>query len=442
MLRIYVSSTYSDLLDERRTAKDAIFGLAHFPVGMEEYAASDERPLDRCLRDVRSCHAYVGIVAWKYGYRPQGGQKSITQLEYEEAAAHKIPRYVFLLHDDAPWPPTRMPYEEQPPIKAFRDMLRSELLISYFRDTSGLGRAVTQSLALAISSSADSPSIPDMLPYLCDRSEQEYDLRHALEESEKMTDRPLLCIVHGEETEAHDKFLERLQLVMLPHLLPRQTEPTAVHSYQLEWPSRFRNPQEMRNKLIFSLSKEVLDNAVGTCEMINTRIGESPGPVIVHSHVITENWQQERMRGLETFIELWQGWPDLAIGQKLLVFLFVKYQGNKGFSPYKLREYRRINREIRAALENYNFSCFGRLTAIVLPELRGPTLAETQNWARSEEVGKFCDRQALVTATDEYYARWARDNPKISPPRVPTDELTPKLREMISRTQLLKRRIG
>jgi hypothetical protein len=27
-------------------------------------AAADERPLDKCLADVRSCQAYVGIVAW------------------------------------------------------------------------------------------------------------------------------------------------------------------------------------------------------------------------------------------------------------------------------------------------------------------------------------------------------------------------------------------
>jgi hypothetical protein len=91
MLRIYVSSTYSDLVEERRAAKDAIFSLGHFPVGMEEYAASDERPLDRCLSDVRSCQGYVGIIAWKYGFRPGGGEKSITQLEYEEALEHRIP---------------------------------------------------------------------------------------------------------------------------------------------------------------------------------------------------------------------------------------------------------------------------------------------------------------------------------------------------------------
>src|SRR5215831_1164712 len=109
MLRIYVSSTYEDLKDERKAARDAIQTLGHLAIGMEDYAASDERPLERCLRDVRSCQAYVGIFAWRYGFCPGNGEKSITSLEYEEATKNKIPCYVFLVREDAPWPRTWIP---------------------------------------------------------------------------------------------------------------------------------------------------------------------------------------------------------------------------------------------------------------------------------------------------------------------------------------------
>jgi hypothetical protein len=95
MLQIYISSTYEDLVDYRRAARDAILALRLFPVEMEEYRAADERPLDRCLKDVRSSDAYVGIFAWKYGFRPNNGDKSITQLEYEEALASGKPSYIF-----------------------------------------------------------------------------------------------------------------------------------------------------------------------------------------------------------------------------------------------------------------------------------------------------------------------------------------------------------
>jgi hypothetical protein len=437
MFRVYVSSTFSDLEVQRRAATDAISGVRHYPIGMEGYAASDERPLDRCLQDVLSCDVYVGIVAWKYGFRPDGVEKSITQLEYEAAA--RIPRLIFLLADDAAWPRMHIPDEDQVRIKEFRQMLRREHTVATFRDAAGLAYAVTQSLAGVGHSGIDTPFIPNILPYLCDRSKQEDDLRGVLELSETRRDRPIVCIVHGGETEAHDALLERLQLVMLPQLLPDQG--AGVHSYQLEWPSSSRTPQEMRRMLVSSLSKQVLENARGTCEMINLSIGANPGPVVVHSHVLTEDLENEpaRTRDLDAFIRLWEEWPDLAVGQKLFVFLFVKYQDNKGFGESKRRRYRHINDEIRYALGVYDFSGFVRLTAAVLAELEGPTLTETQAWARSAEVGKFCDRQQLLKATDDFYAQWGREKRIKGQIRIPTDELAPRLIEMMSRTQQLRR---
>src|SRR6476661_3132798 len=144
MFRIYVSSTYLDLVGERRAARDAIHGLGHYAVGMENYSSSDQRPLDRCLQDVRSCHAYVGIFAWRYGFRPGGGQKSITQLEYEEARSRGIPCFLFLLDENAPWPRSRVPDDEQIQIKALRSMLSAEHLATYFQDATTLAQAVTQ----------------------------------------------------------------------------------------------------------------------------------------------------------------------------------------------------------------------------------------------------------------------------------------------------------
>jgi hypothetical protein len=439
MLRIYVSSTYEDLVEERRATRDAIFGLGHFPVGMEDYAAADERPLDRCLRDVRSSHAYVGIVAWRYGYRPNGNGKSITQLEYEEARANSIPCFLFLLREDAPWPRIFIPDEEQPLIKAFRETLRADHLVGFFRDAESLARSVLQSLATGLINRS-APSIPDLLPYLCDRSDQEFDLDDGLKRSKTKPRHPLICIIHGEETEAHDKFLERLQKVMLPFLLPRQIEQSGVQLYRLEWPQSFQTAEEMQRKLALSLSKEVLDSARGTSEDINNRIGQTLGPVAIHSHLISENWQQQKTTCLEFFLQFWQNWPELAVGQQLIVFLFIKYQVNKNLGIYKLRKYRHVNSQIRKALTEYDLSSFDRLTIAILRELKGPTLGETQDWARSQEMSKFCDPQTLVTAISEYYAEWeTQQRSKIIPVRIPTDQLTPKLKEMISRAQFEER---
>ena len=39
-------------------------------VGMEDYPATDERPLDLSLKGVAKADLYVGIFAWRYGFIP------------------------------------------------------------------------------------------------------------------------------------------------------------------------------------------------------------------------------------------------------------------------------------------------------------------------------------------------------------------------------------
>jgi hypothetical protein len=40
--------------------------MGHQDVGMEDYVAEDLRPLARCLADVESSDAYIGIFAWRF----------------------------------------------------------------------------------------------------------------------------------------------------------------------------------------------------------------------------------------------------------------------------------------------------------------------------------------------------------------------------------------
>jgi hypothetical protein len=113
MAKIYISSTYEDLQKEREATAQTLRRLGHQPICMEDYTATDKRPLDKCLEDVRCCDAYIGLFAWRYGFIPDGCDKSISHLEYEAAGQAGIPRLVFLLHEKASWPVVQMP-EDRP----------------------------------------------------------------------------------------------------------------------------------------------------------------------------------------------------------------------------------------------------------------------------------------------------------------------------------------
>ena len=77
---------------------------------MEDYVATDQRPVDQCLNDVEKAAVYVGLFALRYGYIPPPEHKnphglSITELELRKAMAKNKPCLIFLLEEKKKnWP--------------------------------------------------------------------------------------------------------------------------------------------------------------------------------------------------------------------------------------------------------------------------------------------------------------------------------------------------
>jgi Domain of unknown function (DUF4062) len=109
MKKVYISSTYKDLIEYRKAAYEALRKIRYNVVCMEDYVARDDRALAACEADVEACDIYVGIFAWRYGHIPNDDDnkalRSITELEYRKASGKKT-CLVFLLSDEAPWPST------------------------------------------------------------------------------------------------------------------------------------------------------------------------------------------------------------------------------------------------------------------------------------------------------------------------------------------------
>jgi hypothetical protein len=58
-MRIYLSSTFVDLLEHRQAVARVLRQMGHEIIGMEEYVAEGARPLERCLADVANADLYV-----------------------------------------------------------------------------------------------------------------------------------------------------------------------------------------------------------------------------------------------------------------------------------------------------------------------------------------------------------------------------------------------
>ena len=104
MARVFVSSTFKDLEECRKKVSLVLRQMGHEDVAMEYFVAEDKRSLDKCLDAVASSDLYVGIFAWRYGYIPDGYDRSMTELEYRKAVECGKSCLLFLLHEEAPWP--------------------------------------------------------------------------------------------------------------------------------------------------------------------------------------------------------------------------------------------------------------------------------------------------------------------------------------------------
>lgn len=196
-MKVYLSSTVSDLEKYRAAVLARLRKLPLDVVAMEDYAAFDERPLEKCLADVASCDVYVGLFAFRYGYVPEVGPQnpdgqSITELEYRKAGESGRKRLIFLVDDDASWPMGHVDALTAPGtssatgIKRLRDELKKVHGVGWFTNPGDLAADVVSAVAadLQLPPGALAPPRPVAEPPHPRKLVHDVHLLHALKDRE------------------------------------------------------------------------------------------------------------------------------------------------------------------------------------------------------------------------------------------------------------------
>ncbi len=103
-MKVFVSSTYKDLVEYRAAAIRAVEGTNYQASKMEVFGARPDEPLDACLKEVEESELFIGIYALRYGFIPEGADISITEMEYVHAKKLGKTIYCFLLDEEnQPW---------------------------------------------------------------------------------------------------------------------------------------------------------------------------------------------------------------------------------------------------------------------------------------------------------------------------------------------------
>ena len=103
--QIFISSTYKDLIEERRKVQDTILSMCQFPIGMEMFSADDKEQWKIIQETIDSSDYYVLIIGYRYGSLIKNGEDagiSYTQKEFRYALKQNIPVLAFLINDNVP----------------------------------------------------------------------------------------------------------------------------------------------------------------------------------------------------------------------------------------------------------------------------------------------------------------------------------------------------
>lgn len=96
--QVFISSTFSDLVDERQAVLKAILELDHMPAGMELFPAADDSAWELIKDVIDASDYYVLIIGGRYGSLDEAGL-SYTEKEYDYALVNKKP-IIPLLHEN------------------------------------------------------------------------------------------------------------------------------------------------------------------------------------------------------------------------------------------------------------------------------------------------------------------------------------------------------
>ena len=148
-MKVFISSTYKDLIEYRAAAIRAVEGTSYQAVKMEAFGARPDEPLDACLLEVKQSDLFIGIYALRYGFVPENSDISITEMEYIHAKKLRKPIYCFVLdQENQPW--LNRWIEGEPgksKFEAFKRRIQQDHVYEYFTTPDDLRARVANALS-------------------------------------------------------------------------------------------------------------------------------------------------------------------------------------------------------------------------------------------------------------------------------------------------------
>ena len=152
IFRVFLSSTFTDLENERKEVTQALLESDCMPTGMEMFHAADKKQWKLIQNEICSCDFYIVIIAGRYGSVHPETNISYTQMEYEYAYKIGIPIFAFIYKnpDDLPAKKIERKNIYQKKLNEFKKRILNERMVKFWINPYDLASSVKTSIFRAI----------------------------------------------------------------------------------------------------------------------------------------------------------------------------------------------------------------------------------------------------------------------------------------------------
>lgn len=149
--QVFLSSTYSDLQNERRDVIQALMEMDCIPAGMELFPAADEQQWEFIKKVIDDCDYYLLVIGGRYGTLTAEGI-SYTEKEYDYAYSTGLPVIAFIhgKPDQLPVAKSDIDPTLRANLEAFRKRVATGRLVKFWDDPKVLAGLVALSLQKTI----------------------------------------------------------------------------------------------------------------------------------------------------------------------------------------------------------------------------------------------------------------------------------------------------
>lgn len=128
--QVFISSTFRDLMEERRAVIQTLLEADCIPSGMELFPASDSEKWELIKGVIDLCDYYVVIVGGRYGSVDDVETLSYTEMEFDYAVRSNKPVMGFLHGDPGKLPGEKLDLDKElrEKLDAFRNKIEKKMV--------------------------------------------------------------------------------------------------------------------------------------------------------------------------------------------------------------------------------------------------------------------------------------------------------------------------